>query len=117
MPDELQDSNLGELLLWIMRLRRRFHVTGASMAPLLEPGDEVLIDPRAYRRMPPSRGDIVVVRHPYRIDLLLVKRVASVLENGDCRLEGDNPSESTDSRVFGPLPPEQIVGRVTSRFA
>ena len=30
------------------------------MAPLLEPGDEVLADPRAYRRSPPHPGDIVV---------------------------------------------------------
>ena len=87
------------------------------MAPLLEPGEEVLVDPRAYRRTPPRPGDIVVARHPYRTDLLLVKRVANVLEDGTCVLEGDNRSESTDSRAFGSLPPERILGRVTSRFS
>lgn len=87
------------------------------MAPLLEPGDEILADPRAYRRRPPGPGDIVVARHPFRSDLCLVKRVTSVRENGDCFLEGDNPMESTDSHGFGPLPPERIMGRVTSRFA
>lgn len=86
------------------------------MAPLLEPGDEVLVDPRAFRRTPPRPGDIVVARHPYRTDLLLIKRVAQVLENGNCTLEGDNQSESTDSRAFGSLPAERIMGRVTSRF-
>ena len=87
------------------------------MAPLLEPGDEVLVDTRAYRRTSPHPGDLVVARHPYRTDLLLIKRVARVLENGYCVLEGDNPSESTDSRAFGSLSPERILGRVTSRFA
>ena len=87
------------------------------MAPLLEPGDEILVDPRAYRRVPPRPGDIVIARHPFRTDLLLVKRVAAVRENGYCRLEGENRSESTDSHVFGPLPPERILGRVTSRFS
>lgn len=86
------------------------------MSPLMEPGDEVLVDPRAYRRTPPCPGDIVVARHPYRTDLRLVKRVVSVQQNGYCLLEGDNRSESTDSRIFGPLPPECILGRVTSRF-
>jgi nickel-type superoxide dismutase maturation protease len=87
------------------------------MATLLEPGDEVLVDPRAYRQKPPRPGDLVVARHPYRTDLLLIKRVARVLENGYCALEGDNPAESTDSRAFGSLSPERILGRVTSRFA
>jgi nickel-type superoxide dismutase maturation protease len=117
VSDELKDSNLGELLLWLLRLRRRFRVTGASMAPLLEPGDEVLVNPRAFRRTRPFPGDVVVARHPYRTDVRLVKRVASVLESGYCLLEGDNRSESTDSRLFGPLPPERILGRVTSRFS
>jgi nickel-type superoxide dismutase maturation protease len=117
VSEELQNSDFRELLLWFLRLRRRFRVTGASMAPLLQPGDEVLVNPRAYRRMPPHPGDIIVARHPYRTDLRLVKRIAEVLENGYCVIEGENQSESTDSRVFGPLPPERILGRVTSRFS
>jgi nickel-type superoxide dismutase maturation protease len=114
---EIKDSNWQELLLWLLRLRRRFRVTGASMSPVLEPGDEVLVDNRAYRRTLPRPGDIVVARHPYRTDLRLVKRIVKVLENGHCVLEGDNRFESTDSRLFGSIPPERIVGRVTSRFA
>jgi nickel-type superoxide dismutase maturation protease len=116
MGDRLKDSSLRELLLWLLRLRRRFRVTGASMTPLLEAGDEVLIDPRAYRRRPPRPGDVVVAQHPYRRGLLLVKRVAKVGENGHCLLEGENQSESTDSRSFGSLPPDYILGQVTSRF-
>lgn len=86
------------------------------MAPLLQPGDEILIDPRAYRRTPPRPGDIVVAQHPYRKDTRILKRVDAVLENGHCVLKGHNPLESTDSSAFGALPPERILGRVTSRF-
>lgn len=86
------------------------------MAPLLEPGDEILIDPRAYRRRRPRPGDIVVARHPYRTDVRLIKRVAAVSEDGTCTLTGDNPTESTDSRTFGAIPHTYILGRVTCRF-
>jgi nickel-type superoxide dismutase maturation protease len=112
----LPDSGWRELLLWLLRRRRRVRVTGESMLPALRPGDEVLIDPGAYRRVPVQPGDLVVARHPYRTDVQLVKRVGSVLDDGRCALEGDNPSESTDSRSFGAVAPERIVGRVTSRF-
>ena len=113
---ELQESNWRELLLWLSGFRKRFRVTGTSMAPLLQPGDEVLLDPRAYRRAAPQVGDIVVSRHPYRVDVRLVKRITTVLEDGRCLLEGDNPSDSTDSRSFGAVAPHQILGRVISRF-
>ncbi len=86
------------------------------MTPLLKPGEEILIDPRAYRHIPPKVGDIVVARHPYQKHLRLVKRVTLVLEDGRCFLKGDNPIESTDSRSFGLVDSQHIIGKVTSRF-
>ncbi|WP_424094415.1 nickel-type superoxide dismutase maturation protease [Moorena producens] len=109
-------NSIPELALWILRKRLRFRVTGLSMTPLLKPGEEILIDPRAYRHIPPKVGDIVVVRHPYQNQLRLVKRVSLVLEDGRCFLEGDNLLESTDSRSFGLVDSQQIIGKVTSRF-
>lgn len=87
------------------------------MLPILKPGEEVLVDTRAYRRATPRPGDIVVAQHPFQRDLQLVKRVNARLEDGRFCLGGDNPAESTDSRSFGPVAREQILGRVTSRFA
>ena len=87
------------------------------MSPLLQPGDEVLVDPRAYRRTLPQPGDIVVAQHPYTLNLRIVKRVISVTDDGRCQLEGDNGSESSDSRSFGTVPAVAILGRVTCRFA
>jgi nickel-type superoxide dismutase maturation protease len=111
------DSGVRELLLWLVRRRRRFRVTGASMLPVLKPGDVVLADPFAYRHGHLQPGDIVIARHPLRGDVHLIKRVSAVTEDGRCRLEGDNPAESTDSRAFGLVAVEQVRGRVTSRFA
>ena len=113
--DDLNESSWRELLVGLLRFRKRFRVTGTSMAPLLQPGDEVLVDPRAYKQAAPRVGDIVVSRHPYRADVRLVKRITAILKDGRCLLEGDNPSESTDSRSFGAVTPQQILGRVISR--
>ena len=116
MNHRLKESNYQELLLWLLGRRRRFRVTGLSMSPLLKPGEEILIDQRAYRRLPPEIGDLVVARHPEDRDLQLVKWVAAVREDGSCFLLGDNPSASTDSRSFGIVSLKLILGRVTSRF-
>jgi nickel-type superoxide dismutase maturation protease len=105
-----------ELLLWLLRRRRRFRVAGDSMRPLLAPGDEVLVDTSAYRDAIPSEGDIVTAQHPYHSDVHLIKRVQSVDPDGACVLHGDNPDESTDSRSFGSVKGHRLIGRVTSRF-
>lgn len=88
------------------------------MVPLLRPGDEVLVDPRAYSQEPPRPGDIVVARHPTQVDLKIIKRVIDVTGDGRFYLQGDNPdpTESSDSRSFGPVSLDHILGRVTSRF-
>ncbi len=116
MALKLPDCTLGEFILWLLRRRKRFRVTGNSMTPLLKPSDEVLIDPKAYQQSLPTPGDIIVTRHPDRSELKIIKRVELVLEDGRCLLKGDNRAESTDSRTFGPVPVSDLLGRVTTRF-
>ena len=116
MNNQLKRITVGEFLLWLVRRRHRFRVLGNSMLPLLKPGDELLIIPNAYKRSRPTPGDIVVAAHPRRPDVRLVKRVASVTEDGHCTLLGDNPLESTDSRDFGPVPAKKLLGQVACRF-
>ncbi|MEB3267485.1 MAG: nickel-type superoxide dismutase maturation protease [Leptolyngbya sp.] len=104
-----------EVALWLLRRRRRFRVSGESMLPLLQPGEEVLVNPAAYRQVPPAAGDIVVATHPQQPTLPIIKRVLFVA--GDrCYLRGDNPAVSTDSRRFGLVPHHAILGRVVCRF-
>jgi nickel-type superoxide dismutase maturation protease len=114
---ELPETSWQEFLLWLAGRRRRFRVTGQSMMPLLQPQEEVLADPHAYRDAAPEPGEIVVAEHPDRPKFWLVKRVLVVRENGDCVLVGDNSDVSTDSRAFGAVPATKILGRVTSRFS
>lgn len=87
------------------------------MSPMLQPGDEVLVDSHAYRRHPPIPGDIIVAQHPFQANTKIIKRVKTVTPDGRCFLIGDNPNESSDSHSMGSLLPKQIIGRVTSRFA
>lgn len=114
-PPTLRSSRLIDLGLWMLRQRQRFRITGDSMRPLLIPGEEVLIDPSAYRHALPKRGDLVVAYHPQRPDLRLIKGVVSVDDQG-CFLQGVNSVASTDSRNFGRVPLVCLLGRVVCRF-
>lgn len=117
MHSELPDISYQEFLLWILRRRKRFRVTGKSMQPLLQPGEEILINPHAYLQSPPQINDIVVVIHPHKSHLEIVKRIVEIREDHTYFLQGDNLPQSTDSRNFGTVAFNFIRGKVTSRFA
>lgn len=86
-------------------------VAGESMLPTLSPDDWLLV--RVGGRVRP--GDVIVAHRPDRRELRLVKRVTH-RESAGWWVEGDNPAYSTDSRVFGPVPDELVVGRVLLRY-
>ncbi len=109
-------SSFQELLLWLLRRRWRVRVVDASMQPTFADGDELLVDRRAYRTDLPQSGDIIVFLHPTVPNFKLIKRVQSVSASGEIFVVGDNLSASTDSRTFGPISAEYLLGRVTSRF-
>ncbi|MDJ0743616.1 MAG: nickel-type superoxide dismutase maturation protease [Xenococcaceae cyanobacterium MO_167.B27] len=117
MLQSLKDATPKEIILWLLRKRRRLRVTGASMQPLLQPGEEILIDINAYKKASPQIGDIIVAFHPYRPKFPIVKRIVSIEKDGSLFLQGDNTLESTDSRSYGAIQLDQILGKVTSRFA
>lgn len=81
------------------------------MGATLVPGDRLIVVRRA-----PRPGDVVAVRDPRRPDRLLVKRVCVVGPTG-LDVRGDDPDRSTDSRAFGPVPLESVVGVVVHRYA
>ncbi|AFY55214.1 nickel-type superoxide dismutase maturation protease [Rivularia sp. PCC 7116] len=113
MNEELQTAL--KLLQLLVGMRKRLRVSGPSMLPELQPGDEILFDPKAYRQELPQVGDIVVALHPYE-SKQIIKRVAVVFADGSCFLIGDNTSLSTDSRSYGLIPFNKILGKVTSKF-
>lgn len=100
---------IGEGWAWILGRRRRIRVTGTSMVPTLAAGEFVLVDPN--RR--PSVGDVVVARHPNDDGLLVVKRLTGRGPDDRLTLSSDNPAAGTDSRVWGPLDADRLVGVVT----
>lgn len=89
----------------------RVRIVGTSMEPVLANGEWwVVRRARSYRP-----GDIVLMTHPERPGLRVVKRLANPTEAGWWVL-GDNPDFSDDSRSFGPVPRALIWGRLWFRY-
>lgn len=86
------------------------------MTPALSPGERVFVNQAAYWWRRPRSGDLVVLRDPRRPGRLLVKRIDGASEGGGFLVRGDNPRASTDSREFGPVPRELILGKVWFRY-
>lgn len=108
-------------------------VTGASMEPTLKQGSFVVVLPR-WSTAAVALDDVVLLKDAWQPDTLLVKRVVG--QPGDCitpaglprasgsrqpcvtlgahryYVVGDNPRLSTDSRRFGPVSEEAVIGRV-----
>jgi signal peptidase I len=106
------------------------------MRPAIEPGDWLLVDPTVARW--PHRGSVVVFREPDSEELA-IKRVAAVpgdrvpyadgfliLGADEAWLLSDAPDaellaagfgEPVDSRRYGPVPVELLVGRPWFRYA
>ncbi|MGW7050731.1 nickel-type superoxide dismutase maturation protease [Streptomyces sp. NPDC054887] len=87
-------------------------VTGPSMVPTLRHRDQLLVHYGGRLRV----GDVAVLRHPLQQDLLIVKRLVDRRDAGWWVL-GDNPdAEVVDSRAFGVVPADMVLGRVRARY-
>ncbi|MCX2924316.1 nickel-type superoxide dismutase maturation protease [Streptomyces sp. NEAU-W12] len=86
-------------------------VTGPSMVPTLHHGDRLLV----HYGAPVRPGCVVVLRHPFQQDLLVVKRAAERREGGWWVL-GDNRYAGGDSTDYGVVPDELVLGRVRLRY-
>ena len=113
MSIDLPVAGWKDQVLLILRRRIAFVVDGESMSPILKSGDKVLVDMRA----PIVIGDIVLAKHPYKQGTQILKRVTEITSSGDYFLTGDNAGESTDSRMFGSLKPDHILGKVVCRLS
>ena len=89
-----------------------FVIADASMLPVLHPGDELLVN--RWARL--VAGDVVVLRDPAWPQRYLVKRVGECRPGSKLVVLGDNSHVSRDSRTFGPVPRELVVGRVIFRY-
>jgi phage repressor protein C with HTH and peptisase S24 domain len=80
-------------------------VIGNSMVPTLRPG-QFVVATNLFTK--PTIDDVVVVKHD-RVDK--IKRIKDI-QQGKIFLVGDNTVHSIDSRSFGWLPQNYVVGRV-----
>jgi signal peptidase I len=119
---------------------RRVEVHDESMLPGLRPGDRLLVDRRAFRDRLPRSGEIVVLEDPEEPSRWLVKRVAAVgpdpvprdpgahdpdltsstpplVPRGTVFVLSDAAVPTRDSRQFGPVRIDRLIGRVYRRYA
>lgn len=78
------------------------------MVPTLASGEFILYEPGGGVDV----GDVVVARHPSQA-VEIVKRVVSIDPVGLVELHSDNPDHGTDSRTFGRVDADHILGTVT----
>ena len=119
----LRDAGWQEYLQWLLRRRRRFVVRENSMVPTLMPGDTILAEMGGTLNV----GDIAIARvqkgqgvtPSSSAVLLVIKRVSEIFYDGGVYLISDNASEprARDSRHFGVIEANCVIGRVTSRLA
>jgi signal peptidase I len=95
---------------------------GTSMSPAIRPGTVLVISRLRYGfRLPGSRsyllrwdlpapGEVVVFYTPE--GSIAVKRCAGLTEEGKFIALGDNGAQSFDSRSYGPVPADNIIGKV-----
>ena len=103
--------------LWAIGRLKRFRVSGPSMHPTLSDGVEVLIDCRVRVQSSLCVGDLVFIQHPFRSDTRMIKRLIRQPDGGgEYFVQGDNSRESTDSRSFGAVNQQCVLGRVVCTF-
>lgn len=87
-----------------------YRVSGESMCPTINPGDLVIVKKSFLSEIKPSAGDLVVFQSPLDGELNIKK--CSVVSDSMVFVTGENLPESTDSRHFGRIPTEDLMGIV-----
>jgi signal peptidase I len=95
---------------------------GISMSPAIKPGAVLIINRLRYGfRLPGSRSYLLRWDNPAAGELVVfytpggtvaVKRCAALTEKGEFIALGDNGAQSFDSRSYGPVPADNIIGKV-----
>jgi len=94
-----------------------FYVPSPSMEPTLQPGDRILVNKMCAGEI--DRDDLVVFRSPEKPGQFWIKRVRGLpgdvidgeaIPAGRVYLLGDNAANSRDSRHFGTVSRDAIVG-------
>jgi len=112
-----------------MFIAQPFIVNGKSMDPTFKNGDYLIVDEISYRFSEPKKDDVIVFRFPSNTSRFLIKRIAGLpgetievegktytLGDDEYFVLGDNRPVSSDSRTWGSLDSEFIIGRAFLRL-
>lgn len=80
------------------------------MHPTLQENEVVFVNRLSFLFHPPQIGDIIVFRDS-RAKKVLIKRITNK-DKEKYFVEGDNKKHSTDSREFGMIRMNEIIGKV-----
>ncbi len=86
---------------------RVYRVAERSMEPSIAEGSYAVVNCLARRFAP---GDVVVLRNPEG-GSVLIKRIGRIA-GGRLFVVGDNSAASRDSRSFGAVKPDSVLGKV-----
>lgn len=96
-----------------MLLLSKFKISGHSMEPTFKNGDKILATYFFYLFKSPQINDIVVFKD--QENKIFVKRIIDVKNNRYIVL-GDNKKDSLDSRNFGEIQRDQILGKLIYKY-
>ena len=107
--------DLFTLFTLVIGYRQHLRVVGNSMKGTLSEGDLITYKKINRKNLDLKVGDIVVASHPKNKSKLIIKRIYRIYHN-KFDLRGDNFLSSTDSRTFGLIKLDLIVGKVEKVF-
>lgn len=104
--------------------------SGPSMEPTIYSNDIIISEHITSKLSKYERGDIVILRSPTKPKLFVCKRIIGmpgdrikinifehkIVPKGHIWLEGDNKSNSNDSRSYGPVPQGLVCGRALCKI-
>lgn len=116
-----------------------FIVSGESMEPNFEDGEYLIVDELSYQFRKPLRGEVIVFRYPLNPSEFFIKRITGLpgetieiqsgeiaakavlnvtitLKENEYFVMGDNRLHSSDSRIWGSLPKDKIMGKALLRL-
>jgi len=108
----MREADWKDRILVVLGRQWAVRVSGNSMCPELEDGDIILV--RRVHDL--GVGDIVIAAHPFKKSVTMLKRITAIDAAGRMELLGDDPDESSDSRVFGNVLRDHIRGKAVCRL-
>jgi len=114
------------LIFFVIFNFRVSFISGNSMLPTLKNNSMIIVDQYLYKLFTIKKEDILIFRveneevikriHGLPGETIETKERQLTLKKDEIYVLGDNPKESIDSRMYGPLKINNIVGKIFLSF-